>query len=321
MHSLSTRAIPHLKLASFTPMKLSLPQTAHQLAQQFASEQLTPAAGKAIYLNTLAVHAVERYLKLLGTEADLNQGRWRNPIHQVLEDPADLVIPGIGTIECCPILPGDTHMSIPGLGIEDDTLGYVAVRFEDILENAELLGFMPVWAIRDRDCVPLTELQPLEKIFDYLTPAVKLWQPVEASRESVWQGLDAFVQTLSEQVRSILIPPALAFRSSNADARELGGMTRVKPIAIGMPLILRIDRMPLENSEQVQVAIKVCPLEDQVSIPDNLQLIVTSGETRLKPATRTVGNYVEKLLKGFPRERFQLQITLNDRTYSEFFEI
>lgn len=114
---------------------------AHRLAKQFATEQVTPQKGKQVYLNTLAVYAVHSWLKLLQIETDLGQGDSWHLGKRAFLDVADLVLPGIGRLECRPILPGETIFSLP-LEVTDDRIGYVAVRISESLDEARLLGFV-----------------------------------------------------------------------------------------------------------------------------------------------------------------------------------
>jgi hypothetical protein len=82
-----------------------LGRTAHDLAQNFARQQASTEKGKQVYLNTLAVYAVHSYLQLLDIETDLEQGNCWNPFVRTCRDVSDLVLPGLGRIDCRPVLP------------------------------------------------------------------------------------------------------------------------------------------------------------------------------------------------------------------------
>ncbi|NEQ85170.1 MAG: DUF1822 family protein, partial [Moorea sp. SIO2I5] len=94
-------------------LEITLGIKAHRFASKFAAEQATTTKSKQVYLNTLAVYAVHRYLKYLGIDTDLNESDCWNPILRHQWNVADLVVPGIGTLECRPVLPGETTVSLP----------------------------------------------------------------------------------------------------------------------------------------------------------------------------------------------------------------
>ena len=81
---------------------------AHEMARQLAAVQRTVQKGKRAYLNALAVYAVHSYLKWLLIETALEGSDSFNQVKTALANVADLVIPGIGSLECRPVLPGET---------------------------------------------------------------------------------------------------------------------------------------------------------------------------------------------------------------------
>ncbi|MBD0345402.1 MAG: DUF1822 family protein [Coleofasciculus sp. Co-bin14] len=144
-----------------------LGKEAHRFAKQFA-DTATLRLRKRVYLNTLAVYVVHRYLKWLEIETDLSQSDSWQPGLSALLDIADLVIPNLGKLECRPVLPGDTAFCVPPEAIQN-RIGYVAVRFSDRLEEVQLLGFAPaVDASNAQEQLLIENLQPLENLFDYL---------------------------------------------------------------------------------------------------------------------------------------------------------
>ena len=122
-------------------LTVPLGSLAHALARPFAAEQITPQKGKKTYLNTLAIYAVHTYLKWLQIETEISQGDSWHPLKRALFDVADLVIPGVGKLECRPVLPGETAFSLPP-EVTEDRIGYVAVQFNERLNEVQLLGFV-----------------------------------------------------------------------------------------------------------------------------------------------------------------------------------
>jgi len=144
-----------------------LDRESHTMAEKFAAQQATPKLGKQVYLNTLAVYAVHSYLNWLRIPTDLPGSDSWHPELQVLSDVADLLIPGIGKLECCPVLPRETSF-LRYSEITEDRIGYVAVQFGEILDQVKLLGF--VRQIGEQ--IPLTNLQPLEILLDYISDLI-----------------------------------------------------------------------------------------------------------------------------------------------------
>lgn len=147
---------------------IKLEQSAHEIARQFATEQSSQTKAKQVYLNTLAVYTVYRFLTWLGFEIDLSSGDSWNSVIRRFNDVADLVIPNLGKLECRPVLPGETVISLPP-EVTEDRIAYIAVQFQEQLNEVQLLGFYP--AIDPQlptEELTIANLQPIEALIDYL---------------------------------------------------------------------------------------------------------------------------------------------------------
>ena len=148
-------------------LEIPLEQTARNLALQFASEQANPLKGKRVYFNTLAVWAVNYFLEWMELETDIDGGDSWNPAMLAVLDVADLVLPGIGKIECCPVMLGETAISLPE--VRENRIAYLAVGFAEPFDKVKLLGFIPAVEIQDEtEEIYLTNLKPVEELLDYL---------------------------------------------------------------------------------------------------------------------------------------------------------
>ncbi len=148
-------------------LEIPLEQTARNLALQFASEQANPQKGKRVYFNTLAVWAVNYFLEWMELETDIDGGDSWNPGMRAVLDVADLVLPGIGKIECCPVMLGETAISLPE--VRENRIAYIAVGFAEPFDKVKLLGFIPAVEIVDEtEEISLTNLKPIEELLDYL---------------------------------------------------------------------------------------------------------------------------------------------------------
>jgi Protein of unknown function (DUF1822) len=128
----------------------------------------TTKKAKQLYLNTLAVLAVETFLEEISFPADLEAGDSWNPGIRCFHDVADLVIPDLGKIECRPILPEETNLSLP-IEVVEDRIAYVAVRFQEQLDRVQLLGYHPTLDPNSPfHELEISQLKPIENLIDYL---------------------------------------------------------------------------------------------------------------------------------------------------------
>ncbi|MCC3582667.1 DUF1822 family protein [Microcoleus sp. PH2017_30_WIL_O_A] len=149
-------------------LTIQLSKQAHQDAHKFASQQSTPEKVKQVYTNTLAVYAVRHFLQWLGIETDLSAGDSWHPVIRCFNDVADLVIPNLGKLECRPVLPGQTAISIPS-EVTEDRIAYIAVQFQEQLNEVQLLGFYPAIDPQSPpETIEISRLQPIETLIDYI---------------------------------------------------------------------------------------------------------------------------------------------------------
>jgi hypothetical protein len=158
-----------MNIAEIPLLTVPLELKAHALARQLAAVQSTVQKGKRVYLNALAVYAVHSYLKWLQIETDLNSSDSFNPAKTALANVADLVIPGIGSLECSPVLPGETTIFLPEEVIEN-RIGYVGVQFSDRLDSVQLLGFAPILdSSNPLQKIAVAELMPIDTLIEQIT--------------------------------------------------------------------------------------------------------------------------------------------------------
>ncbi len=320
-------------------LTISLGREAHAISAQFAAEQTTPQKGKKTYLNTLAVYAVHNYLKWLQIETDLSQGDSWQPCLRSLFDVADLVIPNVGRLECCPILPGETACSLPP-EVTEDRIGYVAVQFSDRLNEVQLLGFAKAGDTSNNlEQIHIAELQPLDALLDCIPSHVVDEEPVLAvskmqvnlSRwlenmfEAGWQTVEAL---FSKEVAN----PAFSVRSAellreSVPSNSVGGVSGGKLIDLGIqlagrPIALIVTLSPSSDRE-VDIRLRVCPAGNQIYLPPKLQLIVLdkSGTTCLEAEARNADNFMQLEFSGEPGERFSVKLALGDVSTEECFAI
>ncbi|MEZ2241131.1 DUF1822 family protein [Microcoleus sp.] len=158
-----------MNIAELPLLTVPLELKAHEMARQLAAVQSTVQKGKRVYLNALAVYAVHSYLKWLQIETDFNSSDSFNPAKTALANVADLVITGIGSLECRPVLPGETTIFLPDEVIEN-RIGYVGVQFSDRLDSVQLLGFAPsLDSSNPPQQIAVAELMPIDALIEQIT--------------------------------------------------------------------------------------------------------------------------------------------------------
>lgn len=295
----------------------------HQIANQFRQQHLHPEKAKQVYLNTLAVQAVQSYLGWFSIETDLEASDSWHPALQSLADTADLVIKGNGKLECRTVLPSEAVCPVPP-EVCHDRIGYVAVQFNSELSEATLLGFVPAVTTTE---IALTELRSLDELLDHLAqpePAkdsVQLGQWLEGIVETGWQTIAALLQVQQ---------PAWSFRSGNQSQVIEPPITRGKlldltPSLDSEPLALLIGLLPADDATidpTIDVWVKLCPTGTQTHLPPELELLVLddAGIAAMQAQSRNT-EMIQLKFKAMPGEKFSIQVILGVHQITEKFVI
>ncbi len=120
---------------------IALGKEAHEIADYFCQQHLDFAQAEQVYLNTLAVYAVNLYLLSLGIATDLEASDSWNPIAHSRLAVADLVVRGKGKVGCCPVMPGEDFIEISE-EVLSNRIGYVFVEIDAEMSEGKLLGFV-----------------------------------------------------------------------------------------------------------------------------------------------------------------------------------
>jgi hypothetical protein len=280
---------------------ITLPITTEyrQIAEKFA--QQCPFAEKAaqIRLNTLAVCAVNAYLRLMGIATQVEESDSWNPMMQMMANVADLKVPNVGVFSCramaqpskgiaatdptCHIPPEDWH----------NRAGYIAVVIDESAHQSTLLGFTPTLNAADIETeqVHLDQFAPIETLIDRIhslqsNPAANQMAAMESSAmESAMESAKTAVTQLGQwakgaidstwQAVEVLINSSemnVAFRSrewGSQGSSNVMNISRAKLVDLGLQL---------DNSLQVALVIHLA----KVSPPDVSQEVFRDSPGRLR---------------------------------------
>ena len=291
---------------------------AHYLAQQFCRNQ-SGAKAKQVYLNTLAVSAVNFYLQCMGIETDWEGSLSYSPVFQSLMDVADIEIPKLGKLECRPILPQTNILTIPP-ETWSERIGYVAVRLDSKLEQATLLGFTKTAPASD---VPVNQLHSLADFLEYLhqikqqpaTTRVNFTEWFERIFTESWQTVEALLATRENL--------ALGFRNTGLGEASV---KRAKLIDLGLQLanqsVALLVAIAPDIDHQVTVLVQLHPTNVDY-LPPNIKLILLSDNSTLQEVeSRSGDNYIQlKRFRVNPGECFDIQVAFGNVIVTESFTI
>jgi hypothetical protein len=312
-----------INLSEPSTFLVPLSSSAHAKAEQFCKRQNNPQKAKQIYLNTLAVSAVNFYLRCMGIETDWEASDSYNPVMYSLMNIADLQVKNRGKLECIPILPPYQVIQIPP-EVGSDRIGYVAVQLDSSLQRATLLGFTET--VPESGELPITQLRSLEDMLEHLrqieqpesaTISVNLSQWFKNLFEVNWQSLESIFG--AENM-------AFSFRSDSQVSQVT--IQRAKLIDLGVQLgnqsVAMLVAITPEVEQKVGILVQVHPITGETFLPSNLKLslLSVSGQTLQEVQSRSRDNYIQlKRFRGLPGEGFNIQITYGNATIMETFVI
>jgi Protein of unknown function (DUF1822) len=301
------------QLSERTSFPVPLSFSAHTLADQL--RQYNPKKAKQIYLNTLAVYAVDFYLRFLGIETELEKSDSQNSVYLKFMDVADLQVKSIGKLECRPVLPGATELEIP-VEVREDRVGYMAVQFDRSLRAANIIGF----ATTATESIPLGQLYLIDAFPEYLE---HLQSPVRVET-NLRQWVVNYFEEGWQELNIILNPAKLAFRTSRMAKASLT-VGREKRIQLVTPKeiinLILVAEVHSFSDNAMHVRASILPDSDRSYLPAALQVRILD-EHQTVAIERIAGEdnaKIELLLTLEIGEHFILQTSLGETNINENF--
>ncbi|MEC4895483.1 MAG: DUF1822 family protein [Oscillatoria sp. PMC 1051.18] len=293
---------------------VSLSLSAHQKAQEFSGQHRVEHKIKQVYLNTLAVYAVNYYLNCLGIATNLAASNSWNPVMQTLTNTADLEIKNLGKIECLPVLPGADICQVSP-EVWSERIGYVAVQFDQSLAQATLIGFV---SEVNREELPLNELASLEYLLEYLNhqpSVVKLSDWINNIFADGWSQVETYLQP--QKI-------ALSFRNLPSLTTKVEPRQRAKLLNLtprGEEVILLVKIAPTTGLE-MEIWVDIYPYGGEIYLPEDLQLMVLNDheEVVMQAIAKQTEN-VQLQFSGEIGESFSVKVALGESSISESFII
>ncbi|GAB4175015.1 MAG: hypothetical protein Fur006_05240 [Coleofasciculaceae cyanobacterium] len=286
---------------------------AHSIAQKYSKQQSNPRKAKQVYLNTLAVYAVDFYLRCMGFKTDWDASDSRNPLMLKFMDVADLDVKQLGKLECRPVLPDADVCHIPPDAWED-RIGYLAVQLNQSLKQATLLGFTQT-AARE---VSLNQLQSPEDFLKYLSQIkhpepVNLRNWIEGIIEAGWLTLEELLSLEQDKLVLMYRDPMNITRGQQID---LGIEVAQQPLAL-------VVTLPPNTGSELDIQVRVYPLRGQTYLPQGIKLMVMdeSEEVVLNTEAREADNFIQLGFSAELGEQFSVTVALGEASIRQEFVI
>lgn len=300
-------------------LQIPLGKDAHQKAETFAAEQDSAEKGKQVYLNTLAVYAVNNYLKWLSIETALHQSDSWNWSTRTFFDIADLMLPSVGRIECRPVLPGEEAVVLPQ-EVTQERIGYVGVRFNNQLDFVEILGFVPSRPfIANSEIIEINRFESIDILIDIINRRkmkVNLRQWLEGIFNQDWQSPEL---VLAGNFRGNNSRSAATMTRQDKDY-QISSISRAKVVDVGRQIILLMELTPT-NSAVFDIRLRVYPAENTVHLPEDLQLTIfdESGDVCMNTQAETANDWMQLEFDCQHEEKFSVELKLGETSITEEF--
>lgn len=311
--------------------EVCLVKKAHTLANNFANKQKDVSKARQVYHNSLAVWAVNYYMKCMEIETNWEMSNSWNVITQSLLNVADLVLPEIGKLECRPIMEDEQSVYIP-FDVSQERLAYVIVQLDSSLKKAVILGFIKAVATEEFSINKLQSLKELLLLIEQtklrnlenVTIQLSKWLELPNKFENEWLPYSVlFKNSLREDLASSL----RGTKSLTADPnKSLVTATRGKKIDLGIQVdknqvALVITLAPGEN-ENINILAQVYAIHS-LHLPAGLELVIIDETEQpfLQAEAREKDQLIQLEFFGSPGERFSIKLALQENSIIKHFII
>jgi hypothetical protein len=282
-----------------------------KLAQKFSCEQKDADKSKQVFLNTLAVLAVNFYCQCLKVETNLEESTIGHYNRRILMDSADLKIDVLGKLECRPVLPNENICYVPS-EVWSDRVGYVVVEIDEEAKKAILFGFVEQIETNE---LPLAQLPDIDNLVDLLLLA-KNKQLLERTFAKNWDNnISKRILDAKQQNFVCLNDPALP----TIDKSITSPLYKAKYITLKRRTFILFVRITPTKEGKFQLLVEVeSDRGEKIPSDLNLKLLSLSDQTLNASQTKR-GNYISLNYKLQLGESFQIQVKRAEEIHTEQF--
>ncbi len=300
---------------------------AHTKAKQNFSKYANKEKAKQVYLNTLAVYAVEYYLQCRGYQTDAQKTSLQDKFKQILMNIADLNINNYGKVECLPILPNSQFMTIPE-EVWSDRVAYIAVQLDQTLREATLLGFVDQVTTEQ---VPVSDLKDIDDIHEYINQFYLVTNE-DSNITILSDWLKGVITQSWQKIEEILHPsqlqPAFVFKqktslkqNDNVQGLKLGQKITLDNPAVELILIITVTPDSI-NSDTINIMVEIYPNPEAIYLPSGLQMkLIVENQiiAHANPLEKSQSIYFQ--IDGKIGDCFNVEISLDELTIIKHFSV
>ncbi|MCT7952934.1 DUF1822 family protein [Ancylothrix sp. C2] len=299
---------------------------AHTKAEKLRRQQSNAVKAKQVYLNTLAVSAVQSYLEWRGFDTDWENSDSYHPMMVNLMNVADLILTNIGKVECYFVEKGVETVTLPNreaspeaMDFWEDRIAFIFVEFSESLREAMLLGFAE--KVSKVEEISLSELRSLDELVGYLSQFEEVPVKPQIVQLSRWLNdvIDAGWESLETLFNYSQNQTAFNFRWQGNSSIERGKVLRLEQA--GQQVVLLVRLTPSKEAE-IDISVEVKPAVNSINLLPNMQLLILdeTGEAVMQAEAEN-SESLEFQFSGFPGEKFSVQIKLGELRLTEMFAI
>ncbi|MBD2028202.1 DUF1822 family protein [Leptolyngbya sp. FACHB-711] len=309
---------------------IPLGRTAHDLAESRCQPHTDWQKSEQVYLNTLAIYAVDYYVKCLGFDTDWKASDSQDFITQTLMNVADLTVKSIGRLECRFVSPDTSFVYVPE-EVWADRVGYIAIQINRDLDEAEILGFVeqvntietPFNQLRSIDELPtyLSQLRAKATIINInapasFTPPVQLSQWLQGQFDQVWQTIESVFAA----------PPLTPAWRQHHSPNNVEPIRRVKLLDFGAQpgaeqLALFVEITP-SASDEIEIEVQLRPTGNLTHLPREIQArLLNETDEEIWQNRAALSEAIQLQFLGQLGEQFKIELTVSNRQIIETFVI
>jgi hypothetical protein len=299
-------------IAESQTFKVPLALKAYTIAKEHSQNIYLPQHSKQVYLNALAVYAVDFHLRCLDFATNWKHSEHQDSIMRKLLDIADLEVRYVGKIECRPVPEGNDFMEIPSEAWEN-RIAYVAVQLNSELTEATILGFTRT-AVEQ---VSLNQLQSFDELLEYLCELEQSESRIQVAVANLQQWLEGVFETGWQTLNELLSTEQLEL----ATATRAKQNERVRAINFeNISVALAVSDLERESASEMNITIKVYPL-DRLYLPEGVQLIIKNDSDNpvLKAESQVEDNWIQLEFSAELSEQFSVTVVWEDKQFTQPF--
>ncbi|NER20847.1 MAG: DUF1822 family protein [Symploca sp. SIO1C2] len=302
--------------------KVSLTTKLIRQAEEFRCQQKASHKARQVYLNTLAVQAVQFYCECIGVETELAASDSWNTAMRTLMDVADLAVQEKGKLECRPVLQGEEICHLPPETLED-RIGYIVVEIDEENYEAKLLGFSKT-ASEGR--LSIQQIPSLEGLIDVIVDDIAETEQTPWSVELVETNFVRLGQWFRDEFDEFWQAPELLLAASYRGAATTQEpesqlcKKRIKLLDIGNHKVALLVQITQATETELDILLKIYSADGNI-LPQGLlmQLLDDSESVIMETQAGSADNFRGLNFQIDTEELFSVRFIIENLKVTEKF--